>query len=141
MCLCHPPCPRHPETSCPVLWAWPWPATAAGLVHQTIDPIVQKTLRPCVDKTAGDACHRGALDDRDPIGQEENDPTASGTPRRNSGGTLPRRQRLAFVSREADRECGFPSTRHTAPPKHRLEKAVRNGYVVTAPRLMGESPR
>src|SRR5439155_25046859 len=76
-----PPCPRHLETSCPARLTLHWPAAAAWFVCQTLQSIVQKARGPLVDKTPCDPHHRGDMGDRYPIGQEQDNPPPSVTPR------------------------------------------------------------
>ena len=92
-----------------------WPVAAAGFVGQARYPVLQKPLRPFVYKAPADPDHGGDLDEGHAISQQENNPPTPGASRRDGGRPLPRQQRLAVFRREADREGGFPATRHTVP--------------------------
>src|SRR5437870_12808053 len=95
--------------------ARPSPPAAAGFVGQSLYPVLQKPLRPFVDKAPSDPHHRGDLEHGQTISQQEKNPPTPGVSCRDGGRALPRRQRLALVSRETDHEGGFPSPRHSDP--------------------------
>jgi hypothetical protein len=55
----------------------------------------------------------GSVGDGRPVSQEYQQPGTSDQPSRDGGRTLPHQERPALGRREADREGGFASTRHT----------------------------
>ena len=130
-------------------------APTARFVRQGLDPLRQKALHPCAH-TAPAEPNRGRNGrDRDSISDEYDHPAASGQPRGDGRGPLPRPQRPAF--RRCEGECSCASTRHTAPfcdtwvPDTMLsEKTIRGtvgactygeGYHSTGPPLTPGTPR
>src|SRR5215471_19296547 len=84
--------------------AWHASEAAARFVRQPLHALLQKPPHPFIDKATADSNSGGNVGQRYAIGHEYDNPGSSGTSRRNGGGALPRKQRLAFRRREVNRE-------------------------------------
>src|SRR5688572_2133251 len=86
---------------------WYTPMATAGFVCQPFQTLLQKPLHPLVNKATADPDRDSNFGDRHPIGNEQDNPAASGPSCRNGGGPLPRHERLTFRRCKTDRERGF----------------------------------
>jgi hypothetical protein len=93
----------------------PAPTSTPRFVRQSRDALLQKSPRPFVHIETADPDYGSNIGDRDPLGEEEDDPATSEQPETDGGRPLPREERLAFLRREGDGERGGASTSHTAP--------------------------
>jgi hypothetical protein len=105
----------------------PTPAPTPRFVSQSLDALLQKSLRPFVDIATVEPDHGSNVGDRDPIGEEEDNPGTSEQPDTDGRRPLPREERPAFRRREGDDEGGFASTSHTAPLSHTGEARYTMG--------------
>jgi hypothetical protein len=108
----------------------PTPAPTPRFVSQSLDALLQKSLRPFVHMATAEPDHGSNVGDRDPIGEEEDNPGTSEQPDTDGRRPLPREERPAFRRREGDDEGGFASTSHTAPLSHTGEARYTMGVQV-----------